>query len=1641
MKIKSSFLFILICMILLSTIFPLQKPEEVAAADISQIGIAYEHVVVRVYYDDMKDIELLSDFDLFEFNNTEEKYVLVAIETANQYQIEALGFKVVIDEEETKQFNFLMEFSVSDILTIPGYECYRTVEETYATAQQLANSHPTLASWIDVGDSWEKSVGRTTGYDMMVLKITNQAIQAEKPKLFIIAAIHAREYTTAEVALRYAEYLLNNYNSDADVTWVVDHHEIHIMFQANPDGRKEAEAGRSWRKNTNENYCGATSTNRGADLNRNFSYHWGGAGASQNQCSGTYRGPQADSEPETRAISDYMELIFPDQRDTGAAPDDTTGVFIDLHTFGEYVLWPWGYTNSSPPNDSQLQTLGRKFAYFNGYRPGQTGQDLYTCSGVTTDFAYGELGIAAYTFEMGTVFFQGCTSFENTIAPDNLNALLYAGKVVRTPYMTSLGPDALSLMLSADSVYAGETPALTATINDTRYEQGYGAEPVQNISQAEYYIDTPPWMDGAVAIPMAAADGAFNSNVENVTALINTSGLSQGRHIIFVRGLDQAGNWGAFSAIFLVVEHSDNNPPVADDLTLTVKEDYNWGVMLSGTDPDGDPLTFRVVDPPAHGALSGTIPNLLYTPYPDYNGADSFTYVANDGMLDSALATVSITVLPVNDAPVADPIFVTTAINQSVEITLTGSDLEGDDLYFLLVTLPSNGTISGLEPFLTYTPDLNFVGEDTFTYKAVDGMMDSNYATVTVTVNPPGPVRYFWDDFETDLGWVRNPDGTDTATLGLWERAIPQQTNSSGVKQLANTVSGSYDLVTGPLAGSGAGSYDIDGGETSIQSPQINLPTNSQLTLSFWYYLAHGSNSSSADYLRLSVIGDNTTQIFEELGAANNDNAAWEQFSADISQFAGQSVRIHIAAADASSASLVEAAIDDVLIEGTVTNTPPVAEGQSISTDEDNPVAITLTGSDVDGDPLSFEVTIPPEHGILSGAAPELVYTPDLNFNGNDAFSFVANDGMADSVEAVVSIAVAAVNDAPVVDNNLILVLDEDTAIDFVLPVSDVDNDLLTLIMKTNLSSGTLSGEMPNLTYTPDHNFHGIDGFTFTVSDGIEESNLGEVSFTINSVNDKPIANPMNFSIPEDYQYKFTLDAFDADSDPLTYIILSQPEHGELIGEGPSFRYVAAENYWGPDSFDYKVNDGHEDSDPATVSIYVYSQNDAPVAIPQNLSTAKDTPLNITLSGEDIDGDPLTFYVTEAPLHGTLSGTAPDLIYTPEDGYVGMDVFTFVVYDVEYWDDSAQVNINVYDTGNSAPVADPLDLSLREDIPREIFLSGSDPDGDLLTFAIDSQPEHGTLSGQVPNVLYTPDLDYSGPDSFTFTVSDGIAVSAPASVLLTIRPENDAPIADPQSLVTKVNTPIDITLTGSDIEGDSIYMLLVTLPKNGTLSGLEPNLTYTPNQGFVGIDSFTFKTNDGSMDSIPATIQIVVEPTFPYVLFFDDFETDKGWVVNPFRTDNAHAGKLERADPEPSYYFGYKQLGETVSGTHALVTGPLAGNRPTSHDVSGGTTSVRSPLIVLPEGRDLTLSFSYYFAHASNATSADYIRVKVVGRRSVQILQELGARNDDDAKWQTFTYNLSGFAGQTVYIHIQVADLSLDSLIEAAIDDVLIIAE
>jgi carboxypeptidase T len=519
-------------------------------------------LVVRIYYFNLADRDqLAAEYDAVEAPTT-AGYVTALVSPDQHATLLDRGYRVEIDQARTALIAAPVpgDGGGGGAAGIPDYECFRTVEETYADMAALAAAHPTLAAWNDIGDSWEKVASSgAAGHDIYVLVLTNQARPGPKPVFFLLAAIHAREYATAELAARYAEYLLANYGVDPDVTWLLDHFEIHILPQGNPDGRVKAEGGILHRKNANSGNGGVCLkewwNHWGTDLNRNSSFGWGGAGSVTDPCAQTYRGPAAQSEPETQAIEAYALAHFADQRGsliTDTAPAATEGLFITLHSFGRLVLFPWGNTTDPAPNAEGLRTLGRKFGYFNSYQVCQPSLCLYLTSGTTDDFIYGELGVPAYTFELGDWFFESCSVFESDILPANLPALLYAAKSARRPYQTPLGPDTLQVSASPARAEPGALVTLSALADDTRYNSGgYGVEPVQSIAAARYTVGAPAWVTGTLTYPLAAADGVFDAPTEGLTAQIDTTGWPLGRYLVLVESQDADGHWGAPSAVFL----------------------------------------------------------------------------------------------------------------------------------------------------------------------------------------------------------------------------------------------------------------------------------------------------------------------------------------------------------------------------------------------------------------------------------------------------------------------------------------------------------------------------------------------------------------------------------------------------------------------------------------------------------------------------------------------------------------------------------------------------------------------------------------------------------------------------------------------------------------------------------------------------------------------------------------------------------------------------------------------------------------------------------------------------------------------------------------------------------------------------------
>ena len=472
--------------------------------------------VVRVFYGSREELQALADagYDIWEVH---PDYAVLALGERQQALLEMAGYRVEPDTALTAR-----------LLAPSDYPCYRTVEEIEAHLQVLATTYPTLTELIDIGDSWEKvTPGGEPGYDLWMLRLSNEALPGPKPRFILLAEHHAREMITPELAVVFIDYLLERYGSDPQVTWLLDYREILVMPLVNPDGHKKAEEGLYWRKNTDNDDGCSDEYLLGVDLNRNYSYQWGGSGSGDGPCDMTYRGPGPFSEPETQAIRDYLTSLYT------SVPGG--GILITLHSYSNLVLWPWGYTEALAPDAEGLQAIGERLAAFNGYTPGQASRQLYLASGTTDDWSYGVLGIPSFTFEVGSSsdgFFAPCDRYDALIQP-NLPAFVYAARIADSPYERAQGPQVTTLQVRGTGPFT-----VTATLSSS-----------QPISTAHLYLGIPPEAGGQPLL-MQPADGAWDENDEVAYLGLMGTPVPENR-LVWVCGQDSAGRWGACEAILI----------------------------------------------------------------------------------------------------------------------------------------------------------------------------------------------------------------------------------------------------------------------------------------------------------------------------------------------------------------------------------------------------------------------------------------------------------------------------------------------------------------------------------------------------------------------------------------------------------------------------------------------------------------------------------------------------------------------------------------------------------------------------------------------------------------------------------------------------------------------------------------------------------------------------------------------------------------------------------------------------------------------------------------------------------------------------------------------------------------------------------
>jgi DNA/RNA endonuclease G (NUC1) len=466
----------------------------------------------------------------------------------------------------------------------------------------------------------------------------------------------------------------------------------------------------------------------------------------------------------------------------------------------------------------------------------------------------------------------------------------------------------------------------------------------------------------------------------------------------------------------------------------------------------------------------------------------------------------------------------------------------------------------------------------------------------------------------------------------------------------------------------------------------------------------------------------------------------------------------------------------------------------------------------------------------------------------------------------------------------------EDTPANIGLNVAIPSGSTISYVVDTAPAHGVLSGSGPSFTYTPAPNYHGPDSFTFHATDGSHTSNNSTVSITVTEVNDPPTTNDDTATTDEDSFVNIsatdltTNDSAGPADESLQNLTVNSVSstvntHGSVVLNDGAITYTPDANYHGAASFTYLVCDnGNTSGAPdvqctnGIVNVTVNSTNDNPVAANDTANTDEDTPtsIDVVANDTDVDGDGRTLQSVGTAAHGSVTIVSGEAQYSPTANFHGSDSFTYVVSDGHGGTATGTVNITV-NAVNDDPAAVDNSTSTDEDNPVnvDVVANDTDIDGDTPSLQSVGTAAHGSVSIVDGQAQYSPSANFNGSDSFTYVVTDGHGGTATGTVNVTVNPINDAPSANGQSVTTNSNTPVGITLTGSDLETAlaNLNFAISVGPAHGTISGTGANRTYTPAPNYTGPDSFKFTTTDSgdgaapALSSSEATVSITVNDT------------------------------------------------------------------------------------------------------------------------------------------------------------------------------------
>ncbi len=1040
---------------------------------------------------------------------------------------------------------------------------------------------------------------------------------------------------------------------------------------------------------------------------------------------------------------------------------------------------------------------------------------------------------------------------------------------------------------------------------------------------------------------------------------------------------DEQGNCSVGTVTVTVITDTNNPPIIGDDFTtIVVNTTTTICVLANDSDPEGGELSIVSITQPLEGgtvSFNADSTCLIFTPTPGYTGTTNFTYTVCDEQGNCSVGTVTVTVITdTNNPPIIGNDFTTIIVNTTTTICVLAndSDPEGGELTIVSITQPiEGGTVSFNEDStcLVFTPTPGYIGTIDFTYTVCDEQGNCSVGTVTVTVITAGSPPVAIDDLSIISDG--NPVTIDVTENDFDPDGDPFAIVSFTQPLIGGTVTFSPDslfLIFTPNPGYvGVSSFtyticDDDGCDEATVTINVGGSCDNPT------FVCTGLMESvqvCVDFCTLtgavSITEAHTTfdcglQIFEDVTCL--------QYTPLPGFFGGDVIEI-IGCDDAGNCETVNVEIlvtDDCV--GQTLPEPPTAVDDFATTEQGTPITIAILSNDYDnniGDIISLTAYLPASNGTLQIIGNQFVYTPNPGFFGVDTFYYQICDqtGLCDEGMVVITVSESAepcgeiqsyvcteplsptvvctdfceiegtpgveLTDVSATFNCSIVLLEDlcfqytplpgyigqdtltvtgcnaagecetiqihsfidcaqpiandDTATAFsggATPIDVMANDLglcvedMTVTITIAAENGVaFVDENGQVIYTPNDGFSGIDQLTYMLCNPCSEEACDPAVVTITVVEggDPVDAEPDVIQTP--YETVVAIDVLVNDSgNNLTINEFTQPSFGVVNQDGNMLVYSPAPGFIGTDYFFYTVCDSETGiCDETIVSVTVLAPD--AVNLPPNVNndvvvTTPGTSINIDvlINDSDPEGGTLTVVEVTQPDNG-LVVIEPDgtITYSPAPGFVGVDVFTYVVCDngdpQECTTGTVSVSVNEDGTiSNNAPIAvdDEASTPIGIAITIDVTFNDSDPDDDLLIVYIGSEPMMGDVEVVGNDVVYTPDDGAVGTDYFTYILcDDGTPVLCDTAFVTVnlIDSVAQAPIANTDEACAIMNNSVTINMLENDVDvnGEAIVITSVSEPSNGELLVDELDLSeviYLPVLGFTGVDSFTYEVCD-----------------------------------------------------------------------------------------------------------------------------------------------------------------------------------------------------